>query len=323
MPGGRSAQTGQQGFTPAPCPCRQPMVPPAEAMAMLVSLRAEPCARPGQGQRWPLPASTGRYWPVLAGAGQKPLESGPAAMGVSGGGSCRPLVQATLLCLSIRCLGSFTAVWRAGSCPAGRARMSCSLRTPACGDGAARSPGRLRCEGTACTAGIFRNAEFSGHALRPSRHCVWGCAPVAPGPFPGWHAPRAEACNLAGSSLAKLRTQASIESIFREKDFFLDADCRTWHHANGKTERKRGRGHPRGMRQCADNAGMVRADCRSCRHSQCETSAKAPARLAQGPSGADCLARIAWRGLSGRAPIRWGGASRRESEQGVKGTWAA
>lgn len=91
MPGGRSAQTGQQGFTPAPCPCRQPMVPPAEAMAMLVSLRAEPCARPGQGQRWPLPASTGRCWPVLAKSrsslAQRPWAS-PAAD--PAGLSCRP-----------------------------------------------------------------------------------------------------------------------------------------------------------------------------------------------------------------------------------------
>jgi hypothetical protein len=53
-----------------------------------------------------------------------------------------------------------------------------------------------------------------------------------------------------------------------------------------------------GIREACGSAqtmqGMVRADCRSCRHSQCETRAKASARLAQGPSGKDCLAQIAW-----------------------------
>ena len=74
-----------------PCLCRQPMVPPPEAMAMLVSLRAEPCARPDHDLRWPVPAGTGRYWSVLASSrsrlARRPWAS-PAAD--PAGPSCRP-----------------------------------------------------------------------------------------------------------------------------------------------------------------------------------------------------------------------------------------
>ena len=100
-----------------PCLCRQPMAPHPDALAMLISLGAEPCAPPAM-------TGAGPCRSLLAGAGRCLPK---AARGWPGGHGRRrqrilpALVQGTLFCLSIRCLGPFTAAWRAGSCPAGRA----------------------------------------------------------------------------------------------------------------------------------------------------------------------------------------------------------
>ena len=171
--------------------------------------------------------------------------------------------------------------------------------------------------------GTFRPRFATRPALR-----LWGLAPVAPRPFLGLCPPRAEACSLAKGVWRSFGHRPSSSQVSLGRIFFL---MQVAGHGIMPTAR-RNESVADGIREACGSAqtmqGMVRADCRLCRHSQCETSAKAPARLAQGPSGAVRLAQIVWRRLPGAdclAERRSGGAALpgRASEQGVKETWAA
>ena len=253
-------------------------------------------------------------------------------MGVSGGGSCRPLVQATLFCLSIRCLGSFTAVWRAAAvlqaeraCPAACAPRHAATARP--------DP-----QGVCAVKGQPARQAFSG--MRNFQATPCGQAGIASG---------GALLSLRGRFLAGTRQGRRLatlqEAVWRSfghrrplsqfsvrRIFFL---MQTAGHGIMPTAR-RNESVAEGIREACGSAQTMPAWCaRTADHAgipNAKPVRKRPrgwpkVRLAQivwrRLSGADCLARIAWRGLSGRAPIRWGGASRRESEQGVKGTWAA
>jgi hypothetical protein len=69
MPGGGPHSLASRASRLLPCLCRQPMAPYPDALAMLISLRAEPCAPPamtGAGPCRPLLAGAGRCLPKAA-----------------------------------------------------------------------------------------------------------------------------------------------------------------------------------------------------------------------------------------------------------------
>ncbi len=240
-------------------------------------------------RRWPVPAATGRCWPVLAKSrsrlARRPWAS-PAAdpAGPRAGHPVLPVHSMP---------GAFHGrlAGRQLSCRQSACPVACAPRHAA--------TARPDPQGVCAVKGKPARQAFS--RIRNFQATLCGQAGIAPG---------GALLSLWGRFLAGTRQGRRLAALQR-------AVWQSFGHRRPSSQVSLGRifflmqvaGHgimptarrnesvADGIREACGSAqtmqGMVRADCRSCRHSQCETRAKASARLAQGPSGKDCLAQIA------------------------------